>query len=325
MQTRELAEIYRRIRELPTAAREAALDAACGDDFMARARISKLLRNVKPPSRAELLGADPFPEFIGEYRLLRMIGRGGMGTVYEAVKSDGTRVAVKVLRGGPASDDLLQRFEREAQILRRLDHPCIARIHFAGSTETGRPYIVMGLVEGRTVTGHARGITAEGRVEIMARICDAVEHAHCNGVVHRDLKPGNVLITPDGQPMVLDFGIARSLDGDSYESLDGTIMGTAAYMSPEQALGLDIDRRADIFALGLIAHEVFVGKHPAADLHGTQHLAALIAPDGLPCTVPGDLGAIIRRAIATERDDRFERARDFGRALRLTIAPHLAR
>jgi len=322
MQTRELAEIYRRIRELPHAAREAALDAACGDDFMARTRLVKLLRNTRPRSRAELLGADPFPESIGGYRLLRLIARGGMGTVYEGEDSAGKRVAIKVLRGGPVRPDTLRRFKREAQILGRLEHPSIARIHAAGSTEDNRPYIVMGLVDGRTVTGHAMGIPELGRVEVMARICDAIDYAHREGVIHRDLKPGNLLVTGEGHPMVLDFGIARCLDGDSWQTIDGTIMGTAAYMSPEQALGLELDSRTDIYSLGLIAHEVLAGVHPAADLRDARHFNALISPAGLPCTVPGELGRIVARAMATERDQRFSRASDLAHALR-AVAPHL--
>jgi len=319
MQTRELADLYRRIRELPSGEREAAIDLACGDDFMARARLVKLLRNARPASRAELLGADPTPDTLGDYRIERLIARGGMATVYEGRDAENSRVAIKVLRSSSDSSDALLRFKREVEILTRLNHPSIARIHSYGATEEGFPYIVMGFVEGRTVTGHALGTREAGRIEILARICDAVEYAHSNSVVHRDLKPGNVLVTDPGDPIVLDFGIARCAQSEEWQTLDGTILGTAAYMSPEQALGLALDHRTDIYSIGVIAHEVLTGIHPAAELKGASQLSTLISPAGLPCTVPGPMGGIVARAMATDREDRFASAAELASALRTAL------
>src|SRR5262249_48122191 len=142
-------------------------------------------------------------------------GEGGMGTVYEAEQDNPRRtVALKVIRPGLASDALLQRFAREAQILGRLHHPGIAQVYDAGVAESGQPYFAMELIVGVPLDRYARdhALDARGRLELMARVGDAVQHAHERGVIHRDLKPGNILVEPSGQPRVLDFGVARAAD-----------------------------------------------------------------------------------------------------------------
>ena len=200
------------------------------------------------------------PEQLGRYRVVREIGSGSMGTVFEAELENPPRsVAIKVLRPGVSTTGMLQRFQFEASVLRSLDHPCVARFYEAGTTDTGhgpQPFFAMEMVEGRPLTDFAReqGLSIRERVELMAQVCDAVHHAHTKGVIHRDLKPGNILVDRAGRPRVLDFGVARAVDTGSSAWKDNTVtgqlIGTLRYMSPEQAAGAsgEIDTRCDIYA-----------------------------------------------------------------------------
>src|SRR5262249_9808230 len=181
---------------------------------------------------------------IARYRVVRVLGEGGMGTVYEAEQDNPRRtVALKVIRAGLTSDILLKRFAREADILGRLRHPGIAQVYDAGVAESGQPYFIMELIAGAPLDQYARdrALDAGGRLELAARVCDAVQHAPSRGVIHRDLKPANILVEPLGQPKVLDFGVARAADvgltagGGRTEA--GQLVGTLSYMSPEQASG----------------------------------------------------------------------------------------
>lgn len=215
------------------------------------------------------------PTRIGPYRILQILGEGGMGTVYEAEQTTPVhrRVALKVVRGGVESRDILARFESERQALAVMNHESIAKVLDAGASEDGRPYFVMELVKGVPITDYcdARKLSTRARVELFLPVCDAVQHAHQKGVIHRDLKPSNVMVTESDDravPKIIDFGIAKATGAQLTErtmvTMVGQTIGTPAYMSPEQAerSGLDIDTRTDIYSLGVMLYELLVGRLP---------------------------------------------------------------
>ncbi len=223
-------------------------------------------------------GVQPDPligvEFAG-VRIERLIAQGGMGRVYEGRQEQPARaVAVKVMRPGARSPANQQRFRREAEVLGRLRHPGIAQIYLAGCQRVGGaeiPFFVMEFVTGAeplTRFCDRRGLPVRSRLELFAAACDAIAHGHAQGVVHRDLKPGNMLIDGDGRPKVIDFGIARLMDGDESDTASctetGQFVGTRPYMSPEQfgTEGAVIDARTDVYALGVVLHELLTGRFP---------------------------------------------------------------
>ena len=221
--------------------------------------------------------AGSIPEAIDPYRLLRKLGEGGMGEVWEAEQERPVRrrVALKIVKWGMASGEVLARFESERQALALMSHPSIARIYGAGATTQGRPYFVMELVSGVPVTEYCdrHRLNVRERLELFIRICHGVQHAHQKGVIHRDLKPSNVLVTiEDGQavPKIIDFGVAkataRRLTERTLFTELGQWIGTPEYMSPEQAemTGLDVDTRTDVYSLGALLYEILVGTQPFA-------------------------------------------------------------
>ena len=212
---------------------------------------------------------------IGRYKLLERIGEGGFGVVYMAEQHHPVRrrVALKVVKPGMDSRQVLARFEAERQALAIMDHPNIAKVHDAGATDSGRPYFVMELVKGEPITDFcdANKLPPRQRLELFAQVCHAVQHAHQKGVIHRDLKPSNVLVASyDGKPVpkVIDFGVAKATGGRLTEATlftgFGALVGTPEYMSPEQAElnQLDVDTRSDIYALGVILYELLTGSTP---------------------------------------------------------------
>ncbi len=209
-------------------------------------------------------------EILGVYRLIEPLGRGGMGEVYLAERADGRfeqKVALKLVKRGMDSREILRRFARERRILARLEHPGIARLLDAGETPGGRPYFVMERVDGQRITEYCRtrSLRLEDRLQLMAVCCDAVDAAHRNLVVHRDLKPSNILVTADGQVKLLDFGIAKLLgedDAETHITRQGGRVLTASYAAPEQILGGNVTVATDVFALGVVLYELLTGVLP---------------------------------------------------------------
>jgi len=209
---------------------------------------------------------------LGSYRIEREIGRGGMGAVYEATRSDGEfrrKAAVKVVKRGVDTDFVLRRFRNERQILAALDHPFITRLIDGGTTEDGRPYFVMDLIDGVPLYSFAdaKRLSLDDRLRLFCRICQAVEYAHEKRIIHRDLKPSNIFVASDGSPRLLDFGIAKLLDADlASDTLQPTAtavrMMTVDYASPEQVRGETITYASDVYSLGVILYELLSGRRP---------------------------------------------------------------
>jgi serine/threonine-protein kinase len=212
---------------------------------------------------------------IGPYKLLRVLGEGGGGIVYLAEQSQPIRrqVALKVVKPGMDSRQVLARFEAEQQALARMEHPHVARVHDAGLTPGGRPYFVMEYVQGTPITDYCdeRKLAIEERLQLFLHVCEAVQHAHQKGIIHRDLKPSNILVTVEDEeavPKVIDFGVARAisqpLTDHTLYTEQGQLVGTPEYMSPEQAdVGnQDIDTRTDVYSLGVVLYELLAGMLP---------------------------------------------------------------
>ncbi len=278
---------------------------------------------------------------VGSYELVRRLGEGGAGVVWEAWQRSPRRlVALKLLHPGRAR--AARRFRREAELLGWLDHPGIARVYESGVAETPagpQPFIAMELVRGERIDGWLarRATPARERLALLARLCDAVHHAHQRGVVHRDLKAANVLVDERGQPRVLDFGVAHAAGGeDSRQTAAGEVVGTLASMSPEQVRGEPgpPDPRDDVYALGVLAYELLGGRRPFALEGLALHEAARVVLEQEPEPLSrldslwrGDVEVIVAKAMAKERARRYASAEELGRDLRRVLdgEPILAR
>ncbi len=260
-------------------ARAAYLQEACGGDLVLRSEVEKLLaahERLDGNHRELDAGGTERPgSVIGPYKLLEQIGEGGFGIVFMAEQQQPIRrkVALKALKPGMDTRQVIARFEAERQALAMMDHPNISRVHDGGETASGRPYFVMELVRGAPITEHCdrQHLSVHQRLELFVHVCHAVQHAHQKGIIHRDIKPSNILVTlHDGAPVVkvIDFGVAKAMGQQLTERTLFTnfaqMIGTPLYMSPEQAemSGLDIDTRADIYALGVLLYELLTGTTP---------------------------------------------------------------
>ena len=242
---------------------------------MAAALGPVLIAPGKPKIRIENSAEGELPERIDRYKILQQLGAGGCGVVYMAEQTEPVRrrVALKVIKLGMETKQIIARFEAERQALALMDHPNIARVLDAGTTGTGRPYFVMELVKGVRITDYCdrHHLTTTERLGLFTQVCHAIQHAHQKGIIHRDIKPSNILVTlHDGVPVpkVIDFGIAKATERPLTEqtvfTAFGQFIGTPTYMSPEQAelSGLDIDTRSDIYALGVLLYELLTGRTP---------------------------------------------------------------
>jgi hypothetical protein len=327
---------------LPRDEREALLSERCrGDDELRREVESLLLHHEQLEGADAVPGADPsgdaIPASLGGYRILGELGRGGMGVIYRARRDDEAPIALKVLRPGLLSPEVLARFDRESEALARLRHPGIAKLLETGTFETPsgpRPYFAMELVEGEDLRSWSgRPHPLEEKLELLARTCEAVEHAHAQGVVHRDLKPENVLVRADGTPCVLDFGVARLAGPDRLATAGmtstGVLVGTVRYMSPEQADARRgaVDARSDVYALGVVAHELCSGSMPYEVPDDSLHralVAVLTSPprplEGVPGPRRRPLEAVLGQAMAKSPAGRYASAAELAADLRRVAA-----
>jgi serine/threonine protein kinase len=354
--------LFQQVCDLDLEDQTRVLRQACADDPSLQLQVQEMLRfdaddhSMIAPTMMDVASCDlqstdtGFPETIGRYRLIRRMGAGGMGTVFEAEQeSPKRRVALKILHANLGDTARMQaRFIREGQIQSGLMHVGIAQVYEAGiSTVEKRAvhYLAMELVEGQTLTDfvRARALPLPDILQLVLRVCDAVSFAHQRGVIHRDLKPANILVidaSGDPVPKVLDFGIAKLTKQDvnlaSMHTSAGQIIGTLAYMSPEQVTGKleDIDTRVDIYALGLILYELLAGRLPI-DVAGAPLPEAIRriseqAPTRLASvdsTFRGDLDTIVHKALAKDRAQRYDSASEFAADIRryLRHEPIIAR
>ena len=284
---KRVKQIFEAGLDCPKDERQSFLDRECGQDASLRQAVEELLASdeqtaefLNPPSRGAAMSLltgmleddTAEPRQLGKYRLVKTIASGGMGTVYAAVRVDGQydqEVAVKLIKPGMATEDILRRFRQERQTLARFDHPNIARILDGGAADNGAPYLVMEYIHGKPLHRYCddRRLTINDRLDIFRTACSAVQYAHRNLVVHRDLKPGNMLVSDDGQLKLLDFGIAKILDDGPDHNGDATTDSSQRYMtpqyaSPEQLRGDPITTASDVYSLGVVLYELLTGHRP---------------------------------------------------------------
>jgi serine/threonine protein kinase/Tfp pilus assembly protein PilF len=358
-----LKVIFAAASELPVGERDAYVQGACGGDSALRAEIESLLELAHTEPRVgarpdALSAARPSPpgerpgDEIDRYRLIELIGEGGFGLVYAAEQQRPVvrKVALKIIRLGMDTRQVIARFEAERQALAIMDHPNIAKVFDAGATESGRPYFVMELVGGVAVTDYCdqANLGIRARLDLFVQICGALQHAHQKGIIHRDIKPSNVLVSEhDGRavPKVIDFGIAKATNARLTERTMFTgfhqMIGTPAYMSPEQAgsLDADVDTRSDIYSLGVLLYELLTGTTPfdmmrlrSAAYEELQRIIREVEPpkpstrlsalEALPSVaahrnleprkllqlIHGELDWIVMKALDKDRDRRYETA-----------------
>ncbi len=334
----QIDQLFAAALELCEAGRPAFLDAACGSDGELRNQVGQLLeadgeaQGFLEPSRdrgelGEMFSDLALPEQrsrIGPYQVVRILGHGGMGTVYLASRAGEPahrQVAVKLCRHSLASSEVRRRFRTEHQILARLEHPNVAHLRDAGTTEDGRPYLVMEYVAGSPIDQHCdrHRLPLGERLELFRQLCSAVHHAHQHQLVHRDLKPANVLVTDQGRVKLLDFGIAKLLDPHRFvPSPEPTRIGirllTPGYASPEQLRGEAVTPASDVYCLGVLLFELLSGSSPYQ-----LHSRSLLAIDRAVCEREADRMSVAlgrlrgqpRTDCARQSPSQISRARGF--------------
>src|SRR5438477_1944079 len=372
---KQIEAIFEQALELKANERAAFVQKSCTGDEELRREVESLLESHATAggfiddrslfiSEAGLKDGDedvPVGQLIGAYRIVRQIGRGGMGAVYLAERADEQyrrRVAIKVIKRGMDTDAVLRHFRKERQILADFDHPNIARLFDGGTTVNGLPYFVMEYIEGVPIDQHCTvsALSIEERLELFLQVCTAVSYAHCHTVIHRDVKPSNILVTSDGVPKLLDFGIAKMLQTtDSQESLvtaAGLRPMTPEYASPEQVHGEPVTTASDVYALGVILYELLTGTSPyrlasraphnveraITEQEPTKPSTAIrdrnsksrpsrTGPFRNPKLLRGDLDNIVLMALRKEPEHRYQSVEDFSQDIRrhLESRPVLAR
>jgi serine/threonine-protein kinase len=344
-----IKDIYQRAMDVDEGERPAFIAAASGGDSDIAREVLDLLAvpagnaaaidDIVDTAAAAFGRELPSGERVGTYRLLEVIGQGGMGSVYLAERADdefNQRVAIKMVNWLIASPALVERFRLERQILASLEHPNIARMLDGGSTAAGVPYLVMEYVDGLSILdyGQSKSLSIDARLKLFLKICDPVQYAHGKLVVHRDIKPSNVLVTADGTPKLLDFGIAKFLDADGGNALthaDARVL-TPEYASPEQLLGMPVTTATDVYGLGLMLYQFLSGTMPFELSSKTSpEIRELIchtepaAPSKAAMTaghreiatrLTGDLDNIVLKALRKEPERRYETVRDLANDVR---------
>lgn len=357
-QFQRVDEIFNAALAVDPAARPQFLAEACNGDAEIRREVEALLAFDAQPKaifRTPAIAAGmqfttnglggtsnqppTIPERIGSYRIQRVLGEGGFGVVYLAEQENPRRtVALKVLKPRAASPSALKRFEYEAQILGRLQHPGIAQVYEAGTSLVGecvQAWFAMEYVAGRPLDAYALGRRSDlrERLELLAQVCDAVQYAHQKGVIHRDLKPANILVDEHGRPKVLDFGVARTTDPDrdltTLQTSIGQIIGTLAYMSPEQVVGdpAEIDTRSDVYTLGVILYQLLSGVLPhdfssCSIVEATRRIREVEPPrlGVVNRACRGEIETIVTKAMEKQRLRRYQSAADLAADIRRYLA-----
>ncbi len=336
----QIEQLYHAALERVPEERAAFLATSCAGDQTLRQEVESLLAYderaahfiTSPPDEVatEMLAAEPLPsplgKSLGHYRILALLGKGGMGEVYQARDNRLDRtVALKILPTQVAADkERMQRFVREAKAASALNHPHVATIYEIGAAD-GVSFIAMEYVAGQSLAAKINGqpLAVNEIVEIGSQIADALDEAHSKGITHRDIKPANVMLTLRGQVKVLDFGLAKiarpqSIDSDIStlaQTTPGVMMGTVPYMSPEQALGRDVDFRSDLFSLGAVLYEMATGRLPFAGASTSETLDRILhaQPEAMArfnYDVPAELERIVRKCLEKERERRYQSARE---------------
>ena len=341
----QVKHIFDGALELHGAEREAYLARCCEGQTEVRSEVESLLRSYEVAGSFMEAPAVAHTELdqkltpgqrVKHYQIVNLIGEGGMGEVYLATDTTlGRRVALKVLPTFVSKDpERLRRFTQEARAASRLSHPNVCVVHEIGETDDGRPFIAMEYVEGVTLRQHMRShaIKLGDVLDIAIQIADALTAAHEAGIVHRDIKPENIMIRPEGYVKILDFGLAKLTEryqGVStatmstllFNSSPGTVMGTAAYMSPEQARGVGVDERTDVWGLGVVLYEMASGRPPFTGETATDVVVAIVEKEQLPISqfvegTPPELERIVKKALRKDRNERYQIVKEMAIDLR---------